>query len=68
MDILYLLIPLSVVLVLGIIGIFGWALYNSQFEDLDREGNRILEPETRAFDNDQSPSGTTGQKSPVTNR
>ncbi len=54
MDILYLLIPLSAVLVLGIIGIFGWALYNSQFEDLDREGERILDAETRVFDNDQS--------------
>jgi len=67
-DILYLLIPLSVVLVLGIIGIFGWALHNSQFEDLDREGDRILEPEARAIDIDQSPSGATRQESPVTTR
>jgi len=67
-DILYLLIPLSIVLVLGILGIFGWALYNSQFEDLDREGDRILEPEAHALDIDQSPSGAARQKSLVTNR
>lgn len=43
MDILYLLIPLSAVLVLGIIGIFGWALNRGQFDDLQREGERILD-------------------------
>jgi len=42
-DILYLLIPLSAVLVLGIIGIFGWALNRGQFDDLQREGERILD-------------------------
>lgn len=47
MDILYLLIPLSAVLVLAIIGIFGWALHRGQFDDLEREGERILEDERR---------------------
>ena len=42
MDILYLLIPLSVALLLIIVGIFGWAVFNGQFEDLQREGDRIL--------------------------
>jgi cbb3-type cytochrome oxidase maturation protein len=42
-DILYLLIPLSAVLVLAIIGIFGWALNRGQFDDLQREGERILD-------------------------
>lgn len=42
MDILYLLIPLSALLVLAIIGIFGWALTRGQFEDLEHEGERIL--------------------------
>ena len=41
--ILYLLIPLSAVLVLAIIGIFGWALHRGQFDDLQREGERILD-------------------------
>ena len=51
MDILYLLIPLSSVLVLGIVGVFAWALHHEQFDDLDSEGERILlvdEPQARA--------------------
>jgi cbb3-type cytochrome oxidase maturation protein len=43
MDILYLLIPLSAALVLLILGVFGWALHRGQFEDLEREGARILD-------------------------
>jgi cbb3-type cytochrome oxidase maturation protein len=41
-EILYLLIPLSAVLVLAIMGVFGWALWRGQFEDLEHEGERIL--------------------------
>lgn len=43
MDILYLLIPFSVLLVLAILALFAWALRGGQFDDLDREGERILE-------------------------
>jgi cbb3-type cytochrome oxidase maturation protein len=43
MDILYLLIPVSVVVMLGVIGVFAWALQRGQFDDLDREGQRILD-------------------------
>jgi cbb3-type cytochrome oxidase maturation protein len=42
MESLYVLIPLSALLVLLIIGVFGWALNRGQFEDLEREGERIL--------------------------
>lgn len=42
MDILYLLVPLSVVLVFAIIGIFWWALHAGQFDNIEREGERIL--------------------------
>ena len=42
MDILYLLVPISVVLVLFIIGGIWWAIYRGQFEDVDKEGERIL--------------------------
>ena len=45
MDVLYLLVPLSAVLVLGIIAVFSWAAESGQFEDLDREGERILAPD-----------------------
>jgi cbb3-type cytochrome oxidase maturation protein len=54
MDILYLLIPLSAVLVLLIIGIFGWALHRGQFEDLEREGERILQQDVSPVDADQA--------------
>jgi cbb3-type cytochrome oxidase maturation protein len=42
MDILYLLIPLSVVLVFFIIAGIWWAIHRGQFDDLDQEGERIL--------------------------
>jgi len=42
MEILYLLIPLSVVLVLAIGAVFWWALANGQFEDLEGPAHRIL--------------------------
>lgn len=43
MDILYLLIPLSVVLVFLILAALGWAIYRGQFDDVEREGQRILD-------------------------
>ncbi len=43
MDILYLLIPLSAVLVLVIVAVFGWAVHAGQFDDVDREGERLLD-------------------------
>jgi cbb3-type cytochrome oxidase maturation protein len=42
LDILYLLIPLSAVLVLVILGVFAWATYSGQFDDVEQEGRRIL--------------------------
>lgn len=57
MEILYLLIPLSTALVLLILGVFAWALHRGQFEDLEREGERILQDDPVAVDG--------GQTSPV---
>jgi cbb3-type cytochrome oxidase maturation protein len=42
MDILYLLIPLSVMLVFFILGGLWWAIYRGQFDDIEGEGERIL--------------------------
>lgn len=42
MDILYLLIPLSVVLVFFILAGLGWAVWRGQFDDVEAEGERIL--------------------------
>jgi cbb3-type cytochrome oxidase maturation protein len=42
MDSLYLLIPLSVLLVLAILVGLWWAVDGGQFEDLEQEAERIL--------------------------
>ena len=54
MDILYLLIPLSAVLVLGIIAVFAWALHGGQFDDLEQHAEQILAADDGAFDRHQS--------------
>ncbi len=43
MDILFLLIPLSLVLVFAIAALFWWALQHRQFDDLEQQGARILD-------------------------
>ena len=65
MDILYLLIPLSTVMVLAILGIFAWALHGGQFDELESEGERILSeaPDTAAnLDVDQAPNAAPDKK------
>jgi cbb3-type cytochrome oxidase maturation protein len=42
MEVLYLLIPLSVLLVAAIGAIFWWALAGGQFDDLEGPAHRIL--------------------------
>ncbi len=42
MDILFLLVPLSVVLALAVLGLLGWAVWAGQFENVESEGIRIL--------------------------
>jgi cbb3-type cytochrome oxidase maturation protein len=43
MDILYLLVPMSVFAMLGILGVFAWALHGGQFDDLEAVGAHILD-------------------------
>jgi cbb3-type cytochrome oxidase maturation protein len=52
MEILYLLIPMSVVLVFIIAVIFWWSLRSGQFEDLEGPGYRIL------MDDDRPPAAS----------
>lgn len=54
MDILYLLIPVSVVLVFVIGAFFWWSLKGGQFDDLEGPGYRIL-----MDDDAPKPSATT---------
>ena len=53
MDVLFLLIPMSVLLVFALIGLFAWSLARGQFDDLEREGERILEGDTPQVDGGQ---------------
>ncbi|HEY9066140.1 MAG TPA: cbb3-type cytochrome oxidase assembly protein CcoS [Burkholderiaceae bacterium] len=53
METLYLLIPLSALLVLGVLGLFAWALHGGQFDDLEREGERIVAASPLPVDVDQ---------------
>lgn len=48
MDVLFLLIPVSVLLVLALLALFGWALFGGQFDNLEREGERILHDDAPA--------------------
>ena len=42
MDILFLLVPLSVLLALAIMAVLAWAVWTGQFEDIESEGQRIF--------------------------
>jgi cbb3-type cytochrome oxidase maturation protein len=57
MDSLYLLIPLSLVLVLAIGGLLAWSVLSGQFDDLDSEGRRILDEDDKPRDDGQPPGG-----------
>jgi len=48
MDILYLLIPLSLILVLLIGVALWWSTDNDQFDNLEAEGRRILDDENKS--------------------
>ena len=48
MDILFLLVPLSVLLALAVMGVLAWAVWSGQFEELESEGERILMAESVA--------------------
>lgn len=67
MEILYLLIPLSLVLVGVIVWIFLWAVRSGQFDDMEGPAHEIL------MDNDDPviepqeevpPPGSSGQQAP----
>lgn len=47
MEILFVLLPVSVLLVLAILAILGWAVHSGQFEDIEQEGLRILTDESQ---------------------
>jgi cbb3-type cytochrome oxidase maturation protein len=54
MDIVYVLIPLSVVLVFLIGAVLYWAIVRGQFDELEGQGESILLDETGSVDADQT--------------
>ena len=54
MDILFLLVPMSVLIVFALLALFRWALSTGQFDDLEREGERIMETDASAVDAHQT--------------
>ncbi len=53
MEVLYLLVPLSLLLVALIVWIFLWAIRSGQFDDLEGPAHRIL------MDDDDTPAETS---------
>jgi cbb3-type cytochrome oxidase maturation protein len=47
MDILFLLVPVSVLLALGVVGLLAWSVWSGQFEDVESEGQRIFQESDR---------------------
>jgi cbb3-type cytochrome oxidase maturation protein len=56
-EILMLLIPLSVVLVLGVGALFWWSVASGQFDDLDGPAHRILADDDGGVDKQVLASG-----------
>ena len=52
MEILYLLIPLSVIFVIGIAALFIWSVNSGQYDDLEGPAHKIL------MDDDTTPDST----------
>lgn len=53
MESVYLLIPISVILVFGIAWIFWWSVRSGQFDDMEGPGFRILMEDDRPKTNDE---------------
>jgi len=64
MESLYLLIPLSLVLVFAIGVIFWWSLKSGQFEDLEGPAYRILMDDDKPAEREASP-GSDDTKDPA---
>lgn len=56
MDVIYFLIPLALVLLACAVAAFLWAVRSGQFDDLDREAQRIL------FDEDLIDKNSTSRE------
>jgi cbb3-type cytochrome oxidase maturation protein len=54
MEAIFVLVPISLAIVFGAIFVFLWAVKNYQFDDLEKEAERILfDDETTDLNNDK---------------
>ncbi len=58
MDILFLLVPISVLLALAVVGVLAWAVWSGQFEDIESEGQRIFQEPDAVSENQDPPRRT----------
>jgi cbb3-type cytochrome oxidase maturation protein len=63
MDIIYLLLPVALIIVLIIIGIFFWAVKSDQFDDLEGPAYRILMDDDEEAGHRKKPPKTPGTAS-----
>ena len=66
MESFYLFIPLSLITLALVIGVFFWAVNSGQYDDLDREADRILfddkpTPEKDAPEDGETPESPDGK-------
>ena len=59
MDIIYLLIIISIILVAVIAGVLLWAIHSGQYEDMDKYSHQILMEEDDSTEDD-----STGDEDP----
>jgi cbb3-type cytochrome oxidase maturation protein len=62
-EIIYLLIPLSLVLVGGIVWAFFWAVKSGQFDDLEGPAHRILMDDDSPGGRTRKPEASAGEDS-----
>lgn len=62
MEILYLLIPISLILLALIVGVMLWAVRSGQFDDLEGPAQRILMDEDKVVDEQEKASGEAPAK------
>lgn len=62
MDILWLLVPMSVLIALGIGAIFIWSARSGQFDDLEGPAHRMLMDDDRAQTLDEAPASVRDER------
>ncbi|KTG16053.1 MULTISPECIES: cbb3-type cytochrome oxidase assembly protein CcoS [unclassified Guyparkeria] len=69
MEVLYLFVPLSMLVVAGLVWAAFWAIRNNQFEDLEGPAHRILmdddDPKIPTGDEASDPGGEPGRDEPA---